>query len=241
MGQAIGNILPLAIGVAISPVPIIAIVLMLGTPRARSTGPAFAAGWVAGLTIVGSIVLLLASGNATDSSGESATWVSVLKLVFGVLFLLMAARIWHGRPRPGHEAVMPKWMHAIDGFSTGKALGAGALLSALNPKNLALTAAAAAAIAQTGIPGGQEAIALLVFVLLGSLTIIVPVVIYFAMGTEAKEILDGIKTFMVAHNAAIMTVLLLVLGAKLIGDAIAACKHHGNRTCLFGFPANAIR
>ncbi len=47
MGQAIGDLLPAAIGVAISPVPIIAIILMLGTPKARSNGPAFAAGWVA--------------------------------------------------------------------------------------------------------------------------------------------------------------------------------------------------
>jgi hypothetical protein len=38
MGQAIGDILPMAVGVAISPAPIIAIVLMLGTPRARSNG-----------------------------------------------------------------------------------------------------------------------------------------------------------------------------------------------------------
>jgi hypothetical protein len=38
MGAAIGDILPLAVGVAISPVPVIAIVLMLGTPRARSNG-----------------------------------------------------------------------------------------------------------------------------------------------------------------------------------------------------------
>ncbi len=221
VGQAIGDVLPLAIGVAISPVPIIAVVLMLGTPRARTTGPAFATGWVAGLTIVGTIVLLLASGNATDGSGGPETWVSVLKLVFGVLFLLMAARIWHGRPKPGQEAAMPKWMQAIDGFSAGKALGAGALLSGLNPKNLALTAAAAAAIAQTGISSGQEAVALVVFILLGSLTILVPVAIYFVMGDKAKEILDGLKAFMAAHNAAIMTVLLLVLGAKLIGDAIA--------------------
>jgi hypothetical protein len=221
MGQAIGDILPMAIGVAISPIPIIAIVLMLGTPRARTNGPAFAIGWLAGLAIVGTIVLVLASGSATDDTGTPATWASVLKLTFGVLFLLMAARIWRTRPKQGHEATMPKWMQAIDTFTTGKSLGAGALLSGLNPKNLALTAAAATAIAQAGLSGGQEAVALIVFVILGSLTILAPLVIYFAMGVKAKVILDGLKGFMAAHNAAIMTVLLLVLGAKVIGDAIA--------------------
>lgn len=221
MGQAIGNILPLAIAVAISPVPIIAVVLMLATPRARSNGLAFGAGWLVGLTIVGTIVLLAASGNATSDSGGPATWASVLKLVFGGLFLFLAVHSWQGRPKAGEEAVMPKWMQAIDEFSAPKSLGMGVLLSGVNPKNLALTAAAAAVIAQSEISGGQEAVALIVFVLIGSLTILAPLAIYFLMGAKAKTILDEIKDFMAAHNAAIMTVLLLVLGVKLIGDAIA--------------------
>ena len=221
MGKAIGDTLPMAIGVAISPVPIIAIVLMLGTPRARSTGPAFAVGWLVGLAVVGVVVLLLASGNATDEDGGPATWTSALELVFGLLLLLIAVRTWRTRPAPGAEAQTPKWMQAIDTFTAGKALGAGALLSGINPKNLALTLAAATAIAQTEIPGGEQAIALAVFVAVGSLTILAPVAIYFTMGARAKKILDGLKNWMAAHNAAIMTVLLLVLGAKLVGDAIA--------------------
>ena len=44
MGEAIGQTLPLAVGVALSPVPIIASILMLVTPRARANGPAFVVG-----------------------------------------------------------------------------------------------------------------------------------------------------------------------------------------------------
>lgn len=220
MGKAIGDILPLAIGVAISPIPIIAIVLMLGTPRARSNGLAFAIGWVVGLTMVGAIMLVIATGNATSGSGEPKTWVSVLKLVFGTLFLLLAVKQWRSRPPAGEEAMMPKWMRAIDTFTTGKSLGGGLVLSGLNPKNLALTIAAALSIAQAGISDGQEAGVLAIFVVLGSLTILTPLVIYFALGARAKHILDGLKIWMAAHNAAIMSVLLLVLGMKLIGDAI---------------------
>jgi hypothetical protein len=221
MGKAIGDTLPMAIGVAISPVPIIAIVLMLGTPRARANGTAFAVGWFAGLTVVGAIMLAIASGNAATSSGGPATWASVLKLILGVLFLLLAAKQWRGRPAAGEEAAMPKWMQAIDQFTTGRSLGFGAVLSGVNPKNLALTIAAATAIAQTDISSGQEVGALAVFIVVGSLTILAPLAIYLTMGAKAKDILDGLKTWMAAHNAAIMTVLLVVLGAKLIGDAIA--------------------
>ena len=90
----------------------------------------------------------------------------------------------------------------------------------MNPKNLALTVAAAATIAQSDISGGQEAAALVVFIVLGSLTILAPLAVYFLMSDRATTLLDGLKGFMAVHNAAIMAVLLLVLGAKLIGDAI---------------------
>lgn len=221
MGQAIGQILPLAIAVAISPVPIIAIVLMLGGPQARSDGIAFTAGWILGLSVVGTVVLVVASGHETTSSGTPRTWVSLLKLLIGVVFLLIAAKEWRGRPREGHEAAMPKWMQTIDTFKAGKAFGGGVLLSAVNPKNLALTIAAAAAIAEIGSSNAQEAGAMAVFVAIGSVTIIAALVIYFVKGEQAAEILDRVKGWMAANNAVITAVLLLVLGAKLIGDAIS--------------------
>ncbi len=58
MGQAIGDLLPSAVGVAFSPIPIIAVILMLGTPKARTNGPAFAIGWVLGLVIVSTVIVL---------------------------------------------------------------------------------------------------------------------------------------------------------------------------------------
>ena len=61
MGNALSTILPQAIGVAISPVPIIAVILMLFSQRARSNGPAFLLGWVLALAVVGSIVLVHAN------------------------------------------------------------------------------------------------------------------------------------------------------------------------------------
>jgi hypothetical protein len=65
MADAIGQVLSFGVGVSLSPVPVIAVVLMLATPRARVNGPAFVFGWIAGLAVVGSLVLVLAgSGDA---------------------------------------------------------------------------------------------------------------------------------------------------------------------------------
>jgi threonine/homoserine/homoserine lactone efflux protein len=221
MGAAIGQVLSLGVGVALSPVPIIAVVLMLGTARARANGPAFVLGWVIGLAVVGTVVLLAASGADASESGEPATWVDVLKLVLGCLLVLVAVRQWRGRPREGDEAALPKWMQTIDTFAPGKALAMGALLSGVNPKNLLLTLAAASAIAQTGIDTGQQAVALVVFIAIGTLGPGLPVAIYFALGARAKGVLDELKLWMAGHNSAIMAVLCLVIGTKLIGDAIS--------------------
>lgn len=220
MGQAIGQILPLAVGVAISPVPIIAVVLMLVTPRARVNGPAFVAGWLAGLAIVGAIVLALAP-DATTDTGSPKSWVNVLKLLLGLALVAMAAKQWRGRPRGAEEPPVPKWMGAIDGFNAPKAFAVGAFLSGLNPKNLLLAVAAAAAIVQIGISDGDEAVAYLVFALVATVGVALPVAIYFAMGERAAELLHRLNGWMAHNNAVIMAVLLLVIGAKLVGDAIS--------------------
>jgi hypothetical protein len=220
MGEAIGHSLPLAIGVALSPVPIIAVVLMLATPRARANGPAFVLGWLVGLGVVGAVVLALAGPGGASEEGQPATWVSWLKLVLGLGLLLVAVRQFRGRPREGQQAPLPKWMGALDRFGPVQALGGGAVLAGANPKNLLLAVGGAAAIAQTGIPTGQQAAAYAIFAVIGTLGVGAPVGIYLGMGKRSAELLGRLKVWMGQHNAVIMSVLCLVIGAKLVGDAI---------------------
>jgi threonine/homoserine/homoserine lactone efflux protein len=222
VGEAIGQVLSFGVGVALSPVPIIAVVLMLGTARARTNGPAFLLGWVLGLAVVGAIVLVVASGANASEQGEPATWVGVLKLVLGLLLLLVALRQWRGRPRREAGAAMPKWMRTIDRFTPGRSLAIATALAAANPKNLLLTVGAATAIAQTGVGTGEQAVALAAFVIVATLGPGLPVALYFALGERAEHILDDLKHWMAANNAAIMAVLCLVIGAKLVGDGISA-------------------
>lgn len=220
MGEAIGQVLPLAIGVSLSPIPITGVILMLATRRGRSNGVAFVLGWIVGLAIVGTVFLLISSGAEASESGGSADWVDVLKIVLGALLLGVAAKQWRGRPKPGEEAPVPKWMQGVDHLPPPKAAGL-ALLLAVNPKNLVLVVAAAAAIAQTGMDTGEQAIALAVFVFLGTLGPGTPVALYIALGQRSKRMLDDLHEWMTHHSAAIMAVICLVIGVKLIGDGIS--------------------
>ena len=222
MGQAIGQVLSFGVGVALSPVPIIAVVLMLASPTGRGKGLAFLGGWVLGIVVLGTIVLLVASGANASKHGTPATWVSIVKLALGALLLLLAVRQWRGRPRRDGHPELPAWMQKIDTFTAVRSAGIGVALAAVNPKNLLLVVGAAAAIAQTGASAGSQAIALLVFIVLATLGVGAPVAIYYLMGERATKILGELRDWMASENSTIMAVICLIIGAKLIGDAVSA-------------------
>ncbi|MET8894082.1 GAP family protein [Streptomyces albogriseolus] len=221
MGEAIGQILSYGVAVALSAFPIVGVVLMLATPRARSNGPALLLGWILGLALVGTIVLLVSGGAGPSGQGQPADWVSALDLALGVLLLWVAVKEWRARPRGDEEATLPKWMKTVDSFTPVKALALGTALSALNLKNLLLSIAAASAIARTDASAGAQAVALAVYVVLGALGPGTPVLLYFALKERSEHILDGLKLWMERHNTAIMAVICLLFAAKLVGNAIS--------------------
>jgi len=139
----------------------------------------------------------------------------------GLLLVALAVKQWRGRPRAGAEPPVPGWMRTVDDFTVAKAGGAGFALSALNPKNVLLTVAAAAEIAEVGLPAGEQVVVLLGFVLVASAGVLTPLVVSLALGDRSRELLDGLRGWMSRHNAVIMAVLFLLIGAKLIGDAIS--------------------
>ena len=109
----------------------------------------------------------------------------MLKIVLGALTLLLGVKQFRGRPRGDARPDLPKWMRAVDTFTPARSIAIAASLSGVNPKDLLITVGAAAAIAQTGVGAGRQAIA------------------------------------MARNNATIMAVVLLVIGAKLLGDGIS--------------------
>jgi threonine/homoserine/homoserine lactone efflux protein len=222
MGSVIGDILTPALGVAISPIPIIAAILMLLSSRARVTGTGFLLGWVLGIVVaVTAFTLLSAILPAEDPDGPQPI-TGVVQLVLGALLLLLAGRQWRGRPRAGAEPAMPKWMQAIDSITFPKALGLGFLLSAVNPKNLLLAASAGVTIGASGLTAGAIVLVIGIFTLIAASTVLVPVVGYLVAADRLRGPLDGLRRWLSKENAVIMAVLLLVIGVVLIGKGIGS-------------------
>jgi len=220
MAQGIAQVLTYAVGVAISPVPIIAIVLMLFTARARENGSAFVVGWALALAVVSGAAYAVADAGDASTETSASDTVSWAQIVFGVVFLLLAVRAWRNRPQPGDEPEPPGWMAGIEGFTAAKAFGLAVLLVAVNPKNLLLSLGAGSSLAQLGVSTSEAVVSLVVFVVLASVTIAGPVVYYLVRGELAAEQLDAVKGWLVLHNGAVMTVLFVVLGVDLIAKGL---------------------
>jgi threonine/homoserine/homoserine lactone efflux protein len=218
VGEAIGAMLPSAIGVAISPLPIVAVILILFSPKARTNGPAFVIGWVVGLAVVVAIVLALADpANLADETDNPSTTASIIQLVFGLLLLFLAYRQFQGRPKEGEEPTMPKWMRAIDKITPVAAFGFGVLMSAINPKNLLLDVAGATSIAQADLSTGSEIVVAIIFILLASVSVGGVLIWYLVAGEGAAAKLNQMKGWLLHNNAVVMAVVLLILGVNLIG------------------------
>ena len=74
LADAISSSLPMSVGVALSPIPVAAILIILMSARARTNAPAFLLGWMAGILTIGLVVslmpgLLTARGEPTQLSG----------------------------------------------------------------------------------------------------------------------------------------------------------------------------
>jgi threonine/homoserine/homoserine lactone efflux protein len=221
MGEAIGAVLAPAVGVALSPFPIIGVILILFSPKARTLGPLFALGWVLAMAVVIALVLIFADpASLEDDASDPSTASAIIHLVLGLLLLFLAFKQWRGRPEEGETPEIPKWMQSIDNVSPPVAFGLGALLSGLNPKNLILTLGAATSIAQANLATGESIVVALIFIIIASISVGGAVIWYLVAGERAAAALTEVKDWMTVHNSVVMAVILLILGVSFVGKGI---------------------
>lgn len=222
MKVVVGEILPLALVVAISPVNVIPVILLLFTKRPLVNASCFFVGFFAGVaSVLFALVAIAEAVDLTPGSGRS-TWVAVLKLALGAYLLVAAVRKFRSRPRDGDEGAMPKWMDGIAGFSPGRSLGAGLVLGSVNPKNVVVGFAAAATIASVASSRAQQIGAITIYVLVAVLGVAAPIAVTVFLGDRSPKVLNGWKVWLGQNNATVMSVLFLIFGVVLIGQGIEA-------------------
>jgi hypothetical protein len=219
---ASGELLPLAVAIAISITTIITTVLMLLSPKAKGRTIGLLLGCVVGVGGAVAFFALLAGLLPTQPSGGSSRVASVIKMVVGVLLVVLALRQWRVRPARGDRDELPKWMAEVDSMTPSKALVLGLLLSAVVPKNLLLALSAGVILSEAGLSVGETSVVIVVFTVIATSTVAVPVVAHLVAPARMRGPFEGLREWLVENSVTIMGLLLLVIGVVMIGNGIAS-------------------
>ena len=217
MFSVLSEVLPFAIGVAASAAAVIALVFILQGSRALPSGLSFTLGWVLGVGVVCAVGV--AFGLAV--SDDPARWTQWLKTLLGALLLVAAVRKWRQRVPSGQEPTPPKWMSGLQDSAPGKAAVLGFLLGGINPKNLMLTLGAAATLGASDLSSSELWITGIAYVVVASVTVLVPMGIYVLMRSKADELLANLGEWMKSNSDAITIVVLVIFGVKLLLSGLA--------------------
>ncbi len=227
MLDALGDALPLAAAIALSPLAVASVVLMLLSPNAKAATLSFLLGFAGAIAAVASIAYLVAVLLPHDADDRSIS-APFLLIGLGIVAIVLAVRQWRSRPtaaEDGDETRVPEipgWMAKIDGMTPAKAAALGAFIGGLKPKNLLLSIGVGVTLEAADATVGEAAITLAVVVLLGSLPVIIPVIAAFVAGDRIREPLDRLRAWLIDHNAAMVGAILLLIGVVLISTGAEA-------------------
>lgn len=221
MNTALGEVIPLGVAVAISPLPIIAAILLVLSPNARGNSLAFLLGWVLGILAPALAFVLLSSAlPAHEENVPPRPVEGAVEIVLGVYLLYLAWRQWKLRPRDGVAPTLPKWMATIDTITIAGAVGLGIAAVVVNPKNLVMSAKAGTEVGLEALPFWENVLVLTLFVLLAASTVLIPVIGYLVAADKLHAPLQRMRTWLLHENAAIMAVVMLMMGTSFISTGI---------------------
>jgi threonine/homoserine/homoserine lactone efflux protein len=207
--------LPFALAIAASPFPIIPAILLLFTERPRPTSFAFLAGWLLGIGAATTVFVLVSE--AVESSESSPAWVSWVRVGLGSLLVAYGLRQWFTRAA---KTEPPAWMRSLETATPSSAFRLALVLSGVNPKVVLIAGGAGLAIGSGDLHGWAEVVAVLVFTAVAAVSVAVPVVGYAVLGDRVLRPLGAAKDWLTTNNAAVMSVVLVVLGIALVVKGI---------------------
>ncbi|MDR5700820.1 GAP family protein [Agromyces aerolatus] len=215
----LADLLTIGVAIAISPLAIVAVILMATSGKGRTNGTAFILGcYTFAVLFVGVLVMMGRSVGTEEAGSGPHITVDLIEIVLGGVLIVLAALQW--RKRGSTEP--PKWMAKLDGIGLVGAFVVGVLISGpLSPKDLPLLVAAGGRISQAALPVGEIVAVILIFGVIGITAVLIPWSVSIISPTKVEDRLAGMRGWLVSNHAVIMTVLFVILGVKLIGSGVA--------------------
>ncbi len=219
MRDALTSVLPSAIGMALSPVPIVAMILALFSARARINSVIFLLG-----VLIPTLALPFLWASAYSAvEGEDAGTIQTARWVLttvALLLLFAAYRNW--TRRSNHE--VPAMLTKIEGMGPGAVLMLSLGATVFNPKNMAMLLSAGQSLGAADLTAGELVFGVVVFALVASSPYLAAVAFKLFGGKGASESLDRAKEWLVSRNRLIMAIVLGVFGLVLLTKGLSAAQ-----------------
>ena len=219
-GSVLVDLLPLVIGAAVVPIPIIIVLLLLSNQGGLLKGAAF---------IGGAIVLRLAQGivfgyiftsdpAATSETGGNLI-ISTLLLVMGILMLITAFKKWDKEEDP--DAPPPGWIATLGSLTFLKAFGMGAALVAIAAKQWVFTLSAIGVIGKAQLTPPASIGLFLFFVLAAQALALIAVIAYAVAPRPAGRVIARACEWLERNDRLILIAFSLIFGLFFLFKGIA--------------------
>lgn len=217
-GTVLTGLVPLGLVVALSPITVIPAVLVLQAPRPRPTGLAFLAGWAVGLAAVVAVCVQL-SHSLSGVHKSPPGWASWLRVVLGAALIVFGVYRWFTR----HNSTdSPGWMKKIATVTPARAAAMGAALVVVRPDVVLICVPAGLAIGTAGLGIEGDWLAAAFFVIVAASTVAIPTLAYAIAGDRLDDTMRRLKDWMEKNNAALMAVIMVVIGAMVLHNGARA-------------------
>jgi hypothetical protein len=235
MGSLVLQLVPVLLGIILSPLAIMALIAVLVSQHARRNGIAYLAGWIIGLA--GLLLLFQWIFRAAHPPVEVSTplWVALVRLLLALVLIGGGIWVYHkgaarirrmaaasGPKDVAKAATLPGWLQSVSTFRPARTLVLGVGLFVLNPVDATCAILAALDLAVADVTATQQTWTTIVFIIIGVLPIAVPVVWLLISGTRAQPALDSLRAWIAGHTHVLNAALLLFIGAMQLQKAVQA-------------------
>lgn len=235
MTDLVLSLLPLSLGIVMSPLAIMALVAVLLSRRARVNGVMFLVGWMLGVALGLAVSFLVLGLLEVHERHAPPLWVPILRLVLGISLLLGAVWIYRrggarkramaraSSPSEVTEAApqLPGWLRSVSTFTPARSLLLGIGIFILNPVDLSCAILAALDVRLAALDTAANVLVLVVFGVIGVLPIGIPVALVLVKGEAATPTLTRIRTWIAEHTSVLNAALVLVIAVLQLQKAIS--------------------
>jgi hypothetical protein len=216
--QALGQLLPLGLAVAISSVPVTATLLILLSPNQRRSSIAFLIGWTIGIPTLAVIFTLGTAAIPDQSAGQQDLVMAIAMIVIGIGMEVLAILLWR-RPARTRDPEVPGWLRTVATLQPWQKFGLAFALN-LRPKALLLSAAVALALIAQPLSVGDAAIALSVYTVIGASTVGALVIFTLVDPKRAEPRLISMRDWIAKNNRIVTILILVMIGVVILGNGL---------------------